>query len=110
MQAGCSTRMGAALQPAAHTLSAQAADKKLLLALTDGQPSDIDVKDERLLIDDAKMAVRELGNQGIFSYCISWDAGADAYVRDIFDQHYTVVDNISRMPEQLPRLFMAPTR
>jgi nitric oxide reductase activation protein len=110
MQAGYSTRMGAALRHAAHTLGNQAADKKLLLVLTDGQPSDIDVKDERLLIEDAKVAVRELGNQGIFSYCISLDASADSYVRDIFGQHYTVVDNISRLPEQLPKLFLALTR
>ena len=110
MQAGYSTRMGAALRHAAHTLSTQKADKKLLLVLSDGQPSDIDVKDERLLIEDAKVAVRELDHQGIFSYCISLDASADTYVRDIFGQQYTVVDNISRLPEQLPRLFLALTR
>ena len=110
MQAGYSTRLGAALRHAAHTLASQTADKKLLLVLTDGQPSDIDVKDERLLIEDAKVAVRELDHQGIFSYCINLDAGADAYVRDIFGQHYTVVDNISRLPEQLPKLFLALTR
>lgn len=110
MQAGYSTRMGAALRHAAHTLGTQAADKKLLLVLTDGQPSDIDVKDESLLIDDAKMAVRELDNQGIFSYCINLDANADAYVSRIFGQQYTVIDNITRLPEQLPKLFMALTR
>ncbi len=39
-------------------MCAQSVDKKLLLVLTDGQPADIDVKDERLLIEDAKVAVR----------------------------------------------------
>ena len=67
MQAGYSTRMGAAMRHAAHTLRTQQADKKLLLVLTDGQPSDIDVHDERLLIEDAHQAVRELDQQGIFS-------------------------------------------
>jgi len=110
MQAAYSTRMGAAMRHAAHTLSAQPADKKLLLVLTDGQPSDIDVHDERLLIEDAKAAVRELDQQGIFSYCINLDAAADAYVSDIFGRQYTVIDNIARLPEQLPRLFMALTR
>ena len=110
MQAGYSTRMGAALRHAARTLSHQQADKKLLLVLTDGQPSDIDVHDERLLIEDAKVAVRELDHQGIFSYCINLDANADAYVRDIFGKQHTVIDNIARLPEQLPRLFMALTR
>jgi len=110
MQAGYSTRMGAAMRHAARTLSTQAADKKLLLVLTDGQPADIDVKDERLLIEDAKVAVRELDNQGIFTYCINLDAAADTYVSDIFGKQYTVIDNIARLPEQLPRLFMALTR
>jgi nitric oxide reductase activation protein len=110
MQAGFSTRMGAAMRHAAHTLGTQQADKKLLLVLTDGQPSDIDAHDERLLIEDAHQAVRELDNQGIFTYCINLDAAADAYVSTIFGKRYTVIDNIARLPEQLPKLFMALTR
>jgi hypothetical protein len=110
MQAGYSTRMGAALRHAARTLSTQQADKKLLLVLTDGQPADIDVKDEQLLIEDAHQAVRDLDNQGIFTYCINLDAAADSYVSHIFGRHYTVIDNIARLPEQLPKLFMALTR
>jgi nitric oxide reductase NorD protein len=93
-----------------HLGQRRAADKKLLLVLTDGQPADIDVKDERLLIEDAKEAVRELDHQGIFTYCINLDAAADAYVADIFGKRYTVIDNIARLPEQLPKLFMALTR
>ena len=110
MQAGFSTRMGAAMRHAAHTLATQQADKKLLLVLTDGQPADIDAHDERLLIEDAHQAVRELDNQGIFTYCINLDAAADAYVSTIFGKRYTVIDNIARLPEQLPKLFMALTR
>jgi hypothetical protein len=109
MQAGYSTRMGAAMRHAAHYLQAQTADKKLLLVLTDGEPSDVDVVDERLLIEDARQCVRELDQQGIFSYCINLDPKADAYVSDIFGHQYTVIDHIDRLPEQLPRLFMALT-
>jgi nitric oxide reductase activation protein len=54
--------------------------------------------------------VRELDARGIFTYCINLDAAADAYVSDIFGRQYTVIDNITRLPEQLPRLFMALTR
>lgn len=110
MQAGYSTRMGAAMRHAAHYLEAQTADKKLLLILTDGQPSDVDTQDERLLIEDARQSVRELDQQGIFSYCINLDPKADAYVGDIFGRQYTVIDHIDRLPEQLPKLFMALTR
>jgi nitric oxide reductase NorD protein len=110
MQAGWSTRMGAAMRHAAHYLEARPADKKLMLILTDGQPADVDAHDERLLIEDARRAVRELDQQGIFTYCINLDPKADEYVSDIFGHRYTVVDNIQRLPERLPELFMALTK
>ena len=110
MQAGWSTRMGAAMRNAGHYLEARQADKRLLLILTDGQPSDVDVQDERLLIEDARQAVKELDRDGIFSYCISLDPKADDYVSTIFGRQYTVIDNIERLPEKLPELFMALTK
>lgn len=110
MQAGYSTRMGAAMRHAAHYLGARPADKKLMLILTDGQPSDVDAHDERLLVEDARQAVKELDQAGIFSYCISLDPKADEYVGDIFGRQYTVVDHVERLPERLPQLFMALTK
>ncbi|MET0089725.1 MAG: VWA domain-containing protein [Candidatus Thiodiazotropha sp.] len=110
LQAGWSTRMGAAIRHASHYLGSRQADKKLLLILTDGEPSDIDVHDERLLIEDSRKAVQEADQEGIYTYCINLDPHADSYVRDIFGNHYTVIDRVERLPEQLPRLFMALTR
>jgi nitric oxide reductase NorD protein len=110
MQAGWSTRMGAAIRHAAHYLGARQADKKLLLILTDGEPSDIDVHDDRLLIEDTRKAVQEADQVGIYTYCINLDAQADSYVRDIFGNQFTVIDRVERLPEQLPRLFMALTK
>ncbi len=110
MEAGYSTRMGAALRHAGHYLGARRAEKKLLLVLTDGEPSDIDVNDERLLIEDTRKAVQELDRDGIFTHCISLDRRADEYVGDIFGQQYTVIDNIERLPEKLPQLFMSLTK
>ncbi|MDD5000506.1 MAG: VWA domain-containing protein [Thiomonas arsenitoxydans] len=110
MQANYSTRMGAALRHAAHSLRARKSDKKLLLILTDGEPADIDVQDERLLIEDARQAVRELERDGLFTFCISLDPRADAYVSDIFGRRYTVIDNIERLPERLPEVFLALTK
>ena len=106
MRAGWSTRMGAAMRHAAHYLAARPADKKLMLVLTDGQPADVDATDERLLIEDARRAVNELDQKGIFTYCINLDPKADEYVSDIFGQRYSVIDNIQRLPERLPELFL----
>jgi len=110
MEAGYSTRMGAAMRHAAHYLGARPADKKLMLILTDGRPSDVDAHDERLLIEDARQAVKELDRDRIFTYCISLDPKADEYVGDIFGRQFTVIDHIERLPERLPQLFMALTK
>ncbi len=110
MQAGWSTRMGAAIRHASHYLGARQADKKLMLVLTDGEPSDIDTHDDRQLIEDSRKAVVEADQEGIYTYCINLDPKADEYVKDIFGNQYTVIDLVERLPEQLPKLFMALTK
>jgi hypothetical protein len=110
MDAGFSTRMGGAIRHAAHYLEAQKADKKLMLILTDGEPSDIDVDDEQYLISDTKKAVDEIGAKGMHSYCITLDKKADDYIQDIFGNQYTVIDHVDRLPEKLPKLFMSLTK
>lgn len=110
IQAGFSTRMGAAVRHASHYLEGQKADKKLLLILTDGEPADIDVTDDRLLIEDTHKAVEELSSKGIYTHCISLDKKADDYIADIFSPTgYTVIDNVDKLPEKLPKLFMSLT-
>jgi nitric oxide reductase NorD protein len=110
MEASFSTRMGAAMRHAAHYLEKQQADKKLMLILTDGEPADIDSKDGRILIEDARQAVKELDQQGIYSYCINLDPNADEYVADIFGKQYTIIDHVESLPERLPQLFISLTK
>ncbi len=110
MEAGYSTRMGAAMRHAGHYLKNQKADKKLMLILTDGEPADIDTDDDRMLIEDAKRAVKELDQDGIYTYCINLDPKADEYVSDIFNSQYSVIDHVDRLPEKLPELFISLTK
>jgi nitric oxide reductase NorD protein len=109
MQAGYSTRMGAAMRHAAHYLAAQPAEKKLMLILTDGQPSDVDVQDERLLIEDARKSV---GNSTSREYSPTASASTARPTTTCMTSSAgdTVIDNIERLPERLPELFMALTR
>ena len=110
MDAGFSTRMGGAIRHAAHYLEAQKADKKLMLILTDGEPADIDVDDEKYLISDTKKAIDEISSKGMHSYCISLDRKADDYIQDIFGAGgYTIIDHVEKLPEKLPLLFAAIT-
>ena len=110
VQAEYSTRMGAAMRHAAHTLSTRKADKKLLLVLTDGEPHDIDEADPEVLKVDAHKAVQELGQKGIYSYCVNLDPQADDYVQSIFGSHYTVIDQVQTLPQKLAKLFVSLTK
>lgn len=110
LEPGFSTRMGAAIRHASHYLENQKADKKLLLILTDGEPADIDVADDRMLIEDTHKSVEELSSRGIYTHCISLDKKADDYIQDIFGANgYSVIDHVEKLPEKLPMLFTALT-
>ncbi|MDH5360863.1 MAG: nitric oxide reductase activation protein NorD [Gammaproteobacteria bacterium] len=111
MQGGLSTRMGAAMRHAGYHLLKQPERRKLLLIVTDGEPADIDERDPQHLRHDTKKAVEELYGKGILSYCLTLDPNADSYVKRIFGaNNYTVVDNVDKLPEQLPVLFASLTR
>lgn len=106
IKASYSTRMGAAMRHAAHYLESQVAKKKILLVLTDGEPADLDVKDPKFLIKDAKKAVYELHTKGIYSYCVSLDKNAGNYVHDVFGNYSSVIDQVEQLPIQLPEVFL----
>ena len=111
IKGGLSTRMGAAMRHAGVDLLTQSSAKKILLVLTDGEPSDIDVDDPQHLRMDAKKAVEELRSHGIITFCISLDPYADQYVSRIFGKNrFMVIDNLQKLPERLPQLFISLTK
>lgn len=111
MKGGLSTRMGAALRHAGHHLLKQPERRKLILLVTDGEPADIDERDPQHLRHDTRKAVEELYSHGVLSYCLTLDPHADSYVKRIFgESNYTIIDNVDRLPEQLPTLFASLTR
>ncbi|MBI5068632.1 MAG: VWA domain-containing protein [Deltaproteobacteria bacterium] len=105
-----STRIGPALRHAGQLLRHRRSARKLVLLLTDGEPSDVDVQDPHYLRADAKKAVEANARDGIHTFCMSLDRRADDYVERIFGpRNYMVVDHISRLPEQLPKLYVRVT-
>jgi nitric oxide reductase NorD protein len=110
MKGGLSTRMGTALRHAGAHLHKQQEKRKLILLVTDGEPADIDETDPQHLRFDTKKAVEELYSTGVLTYCLTLDPHADAYVKRIFgENNYTVIENVERLPEQLPLLFASLT-
>ena len=104
------TRMGAAIRHATHHLNKQKSSKKLLLILTDGEPSDVDAPDRKYLHDDTKKSVEDAKRNGIHTFCISLDPGADQYVSRIFGaKNYMVVDQVKCLPEKVLLIYAGLT-
>jgi nitric oxide reductase NorD protein len=104
--AAFSTRMGAALRHASSLLGAEENERKLVILVTDGAPSDIDVFDPEYLIQDARVSVGEAGKGGVDCFCLTLDAHAEAYVQRIFGmKNYRIVDDPLSLPSQLSLVF-----
>ncbi|MGO8755655.1 MAG: nitric oxide reductase activation protein NorD [Gallionellaceae bacterium] len=105
------TRMGAAIRHATYYLNKQKSSKKLLILISDGEPYDIDIPNRKYLRDDAKKSIEEAKRNGIHTYCISLDPGADKYVSRIFGaKNYIVVDHVKCLPEKILLIYAALTR
>lgn len=78
--------MGAAIRHATALLEAEAADHKVVLLLTDGEPSDIDVAEDDYLVEDAREAVVSALSKRVRTFCVTLDRRADHYARRIFGQ------------------------
>lgn len=105
-EAGLSTRMGAALRHAARQLAPRRGERRAIILVTDGAPSDVDVFDPEYLIEDARQAVQCAARRGVDCYCVAVDAAADAYVRRIFGwRNYRVVDSAETLPAHLASLY-----
>jgi uncharacterized protein YegL len=110
LRGGLSTRIGAALRHAGAQVGAQRTHRRLVLVITDGQPSDIDVADTRYFVEDARKAVQSLAHDAIDVFGIGLDGGGTAYLSRIFGRrNFVVIDQISRLPDKLPLLYMRLT-
>jgi nitric oxide reductase NorD protein len=110
LEARFSTRIGAALRHAGREIAGRRSHRRLLLAITDGEPSDVDVADRRYLAEDARRAVLSLAHQGVDVFCVGLDAGGDSHLERIFGRRNVVhIDRIERLPARLPMLYLRLT-
>ncbi|MEO6601467.1 MAG: VWA domain-containing protein, partial [Polyangiaceae bacterium] len=107
IRAGLSTRLGTALRHAGYALNARHARRKLLLVVSDGEPSDVDVHDSKYLLFDAKKATQRNRELGVASYCLGLDSAAESSLRCIFGSgNYVLTDRLEQLPEVLGRLYL----
>lgn len=106
LQSTLSTRLGAAIRHAGADLAKQRSHRRMLMVVTDGEPSDIDVQDPRYLVEDARRAVQALNKAGIDTFCVGLDSDADSYLPRIFGQRNAItVATVERLTELLPKLY-----
>jgi nitric oxide reductase activation protein len=101
-----STRIGAALRHAVRAFAGEPSDNRVVLLVTDGAPSDVDVHEPAYLVEDARAAVHEAREEGIHVHGLAVDPHGHAYVRRIFGWgHYDIVDDPRALPARLCRLY-----
>lgn len=107
---GYSTRLGPMVRHASRGLAHQATFRKVLIVVSDGEPSDVDVDDPDYLREDAKHAVAAARAAGLDVFCVGLGPGADAAARTIFGRRNTLaVRRIADLPQRLAALYFRLT-
>lgn len=105
-----STRMGAALRHAIARMRAVAARSKHVILLSDGFPQDVDYGDDRRSnvygIQDTTMAFQEAARAGITPFCITVDKAGHDYLQEMCEaSRYLVIEDITALPRELPKIY-----
>ena len=101
------TRMGFAVRHLTRLLSEVEARTKLLITLSDGKPDDYhDGYRGRYGIEDTRKALQEASRAGIRPFCITIDQEAGDYLPHLYGAaHYTVVDDVARLPLKVAEIY-----
>ena len=106
LRSGLSTRIGAALRHAGAELAPLRTARKMVLVLTDGEPSDIDVADPRELVEDARRAVMALRLRGVDAFGVVIDPRNAGSAAAIFGRHNTMpVQRLEELPARLAGIY-----
>ena len=111
MKPGFSTRLGAAVRQGGDELVSKTNYRKLLLIISDGEPSDIDVEDNEYLIEDAKYAVRRLAYNGVDVFCVGVESESNKNLSRIFgNKNFVIIKSASELPKKLPLIYLTLSR
>ncbi|MCQ0988045.1 nitric oxide reductase activation protein NorD [Jiella marina] len=110
LRPGYSTRLGAAARHAADGLATRHNHRRVLIVVSDGEPSDVDVDDARYLGEDARRAVLNVRDRGLDVFCVALGDAADRAAAPIFGRRNTLaVRRITDLPERLAALYFRLT-
>nr|WP_255607236.1 VWA domain-containing protein [Ancylobacter sp. Lp-2] len=105
-----STRLGAAIRHGAAELAPQPTHRRVLVVVTDGEPSDVDVEDGAYLAEDARRAVAVARGQGLDVFGVALGPAADRACADIFGRRNSFpVARVEELPARLAALYFQLT-
>ncbi len=111
LSSGLSTRLGAAIRHAGEAISHVKSFRKLVIVLTDGEPSDIDVADPLDLVEDARRAAIGLRARGIDGFGVVLGSSAVNSAARIFGRGNTMlVPRVEDLPARLSELYFRLAR
>ncbi len=101
------TRIGPALRHATGLLRKRPhRNKKWLILLSDGKPTDYDRYEGRYGIEDIKQALREMQSYGIENFALAIEEQAKYYLPQMFGQnHYNILSSPMEMITALAKLY-----
>ena len=106
LSGGHSTRLGAAIRHAGKQLARQRVFRRVLLVLTDGEPSDVDVPDPLYLTEDARRAVLSLRRTGVDVFAFGIGTGSFRSLdRIVGDRRALRVPRIDALPARVMQLY-----
>jgi hypothetical protein len=111
LTSGLSTRLGAALRHAGAVIAEVASARKLVIVLTDGEPSDIDVTDPIDLVEDARRAAAGLRASGVDGFGVVLDPTGMGSATKIFGRGNTMlVHRPDDLPDRLSEVYFRLAR
>ena len=111
LTSGLSTRLGTALRHAGELIGHARSFRKLVIVLTDGEPSDVDVADPLDLVEDARRAAVGLRARGIDGFGVVLGSHAMNSAIRIFGRGNTMlVPRVEDLPARLSELYFRLAR
>lgn len=108
---GLSTRLGAALRHTGSELHGEQSHRRLVLVLTDGEPSDIDVPDPLDLVEDSRRAVMSLRSRGMDVFAVVLGMSHVANAARMFGRSgYVALRRVEDLPSRLADLYFRLSR
>ncbi|MBO0711606.1 MAG: VWA domain-containing protein, partial [Acetobacteraceae bacterium] len=111
LKPGLSTRLGAALRHAGAEIASVRSFRRLVLVLTDAEPSDVDVPDPADLLEDSRRAAFALRARGIDTFGVVPRAdGAEQASRIFGPASFAVLPRLEDLPARLSDLYFRLSR